>query len=79
MKTSCYLVVNKTGDIKFTKTSYTAKIGSIPIKINIEIPDSAFREPVLQGTLKVSEEQFNNTLEELEFELKTLIEKEKEE
>lgn len=69
MKVSCYLLVNRDGNIEFRKSQYTTKMGQIPIKINIEIPDKAFRSPFLEGTLRVSESDFNNTIRELEFEL----------
>lgn len=74
MKVSCYLLVNKEGGIDFRKAQYTTKIGQIPIKINIEIPDIAFENPILEGTLRVSEKDFKNTIKELEFELKQLKE-----
>ena len=67
-------MVRKNGEVEFRKTSYSTKTGQIPIKINIEIPDSAFKDPILEGTLKITEEDFQNTIKELEFELKRLQE-----
>ena len=72
MKASCYLLIDRTGNIEFRKAQYTAKIGQIPIKINITIPDSAFIDPMIQANLEITKEQFNNTIKELEFELKML-------
>ena len=74
MKASCYLLIIKNGEIDFRKSSYSAKIGQIPIKINIEIPDKAFKEPTLTANLKIDEKDFNSFIEYAEFELKKLKE-----
>jgi hypothetical protein len=66
--------VDRNGTIEFRKAQYTAKIGQIPIKINIAIPDSAFIDPMIQANLEITKEQFNNTIKELEFELTRLRE-----
>ena len=71
MKTSCYLIVNKKGDLEFRKSSYSLKLGEVAIKINISLPDSIFSEPTLEGSLTLTEEQAKDRrIKELEFELK---------
>lgn len=86
MKTSCYLLVDKRGNVELRKTSYTSKFVQIPIKINIIIPDSAFKEriiknareivraPLLSANLEITEDQFDQKIKELELELKLLKE-----
>jgi len=76
MKTSCFILVEKNGDITFRKGSYSTKIGQIPIKLNIEIPDKAFKEPALIANLKIEDKEFDNFIEYAEFKLENLKEKE---
>lgn len=75
MKDSCYLIGTKKG-IKSTtvyKNSPGLEPGEIRIKININIPDSIFNDPAIEGTLTLTEEQARNRkIEQLEFELKEI-------
>lgn len=76
MKTSFYVIVDKKGNTIFRKEQFTTKPGQIPVKINLNIPDSAFKEPTLIANIEINEEQFKNTIEELEFNLTKLKEQE---
>ncbi len=76
MRDTIYLIVNKDGVVGMRKQSYTLKIGEVAIKINVNLPAGLFNSPLLEGNIKLTEEQIKDrVITELEFELKRLKEK----
>ena len=77
MKNSVYLIFDKNGFIVARKTEYTLKYGQIAIKINFDLSQLLFKQPILEGTIKVSDDDVKDkVITELEFELKRLKEEE---
>lgn len=73
MRTSVYLIFDKNGYVSARKTEYTLKTGQIVAKINFDFPSIMFKQPILEGTIKLSEEDLGDKVfRELEFELKRL-------
>ena len=77
MKDYCFLIVGSNGVRDFRKREYNLKMGEIAIKLNLDIPDSVFENPLFEGDLKISERQARGKIiRELEFKLKRLEEQE---
>lgn len=73
MKTKAFLIFDKDGFVSSRKVEYTLKTGQIAVKINFDFPASMFKSPILEGTIKISEEDLRGkVVQELEFELKRL-------
>lgn len=73
MRGSVYLIVNKNGVVAMRKSEYSLKIGEVAIKINLDLPNSLFNSPMLEGSIKLTPEQVKDrVLTELEFTLKRL-------
>ena len=56
MKTPFYLVINNKGSVRTTKTQPGLNWNEISIKMNLELPDSLFKKPLLCANIKVDEE-----------------------
>ena len=66
MKVSCHVIVaakfNRGGQwinstsVRMTKNKPSLDANEVAIKLNLELPDSLFRKPVLEGTIKVPED-----------------------
>lgn len=75
MKTSVYLIFDKNGFVVARKTEYTLKHGQTAIKINFDLSQLLFNQPMLEGSIKVSDEDVKDkVITELEFELTRLKE-----
>lgn len=73
MRSSVYLIFDKNGFINSRKAEYSLKYGQIAIKINFELSNFLFKQPVLEGTIVVSDEDVRDkVITELEFELKRI-------
>lgn len=57
MKDSFVLIVKKSGISRMRKNAGYLNLGEIAVKINIEIPDSAFTTPTFSASLKLDEDQ----------------------
>jgi|GEM_PF-4033208 len=55
MKTTCYLVVDRRGAQRITKTVPSRRTGEIAVKLEMEIDDSLFRIPTVSVAIKVDE------------------------
>jgi hypothetical protein len=77
MRDSCYLIISKNGVQDLRKTEYTLKPGQIAAKINLNLANSLFQQPQVEGTLRITDEDLpeGSIVKELEFELKQLKEK----
>lgn len=73
MKTRTYLIFDKNGFVTARKTEYSLKPGQICISIDFNLPQILFKQPILHGSIEVSEEEVQDkVITELEFELKRL-------
>lgn len=57
MKDSFVIIVKKSGVTRMRKNAGYLNLGEIAVKINIEIPDSAFITPTFSAKLKLDENQ----------------------
>lgn len=57
MKTTAYVIVDRDGHARLTKRYPLLMRGEIAIKVEIEVDDSAFRPPILEGSLTVGPEE----------------------
>lgn len=75
MRASVYLIFDKNGFVSSRKSEYTLKHGQVAVKLNFDLPVVLFKQPILEGEIKLSEEEIGNkVIKELEFELKNLKE-----
>lgn len=62
MKTPFYLVVDKKGKVRACKTQPNLNWDEISIKMDLELPDSLFKKPLLSGNIVVKESDVTPTL-----------------
>lgn len=56
MKTKGYLTINSNGSTRFTKGKPNLNWDEISVKLNLVIPDELFRRPLIEATIKVSDD-----------------------
>ncbi len=78
MNTSFYVIINKYGFVKATKTQGVVKPGEFQIEVNIDVPQKAFEQPQFIANLEISEDQLPDIIQELDIELLKLKEGESE-
>ena len=75
MKTSVYLIFDKNGFVVARKTEYSLKYGQTAIRIDFDLSQLLFKQPMLEGSIKVTDEDVKDKIvTELEFELKRIKE-----
>ena len=57
MKAPFYLIVNKKGSVRTTKTQPDLKWDEISIQMNLDLPDTLFKKPLLSASIVVNEKQ----------------------
>ena len=62
MKAPFYLIVNKTGRVRTTKTQPALSWDEISIHMNLELPDSLFKKPLLTAEVKVKDADVQPTV-----------------
>jgi hypothetical protein len=55
MKVPFFLIVNKKGSVRVNKTPPALGFDEISISLDLELPDSLFKKPLLSATIKVKE------------------------
>lgn len=60
VKTTFYLITNKAGNVRVTKRAPDLARSEIGIKLEMEVADSAFRSPILEGKLDVGRDEVMN-------------------
>lgn len=53
MKTTAYLILNRKGPVFIRKNKPSLRRDEIAVGIRLDIPDSAFRSPIIMADLKV--------------------------
>ena len=66
MKASVYLIADRKGVVRMTKTRPALHRQEIAVQLNITIPDSSFLAPFLTASLNVAESQVIQPIVELE-------------
>jgi len=69
LKRSFYVIINKFGFVKATKTEGVVKAKEIQVQVNLNIPDKAFSKPQFEANLTIREDQLPDIVQELEIEL----------
>ena len=69
MKRSFYVIINRYGFVKATKTEGVVKAKEIQVQVNLDIPDKAFSKPQFEANLTIREDQLPDIVQELEIEL----------
>lgn len=76
MEVEGYLIIKSTGSCRFVKGRVGLDWNEVMMKINLEIPDSVFKRPMLEANIKIDGElnhKFDYEIKrELEDVLKTL-------
>jgi hypothetical protein len=78
MKDVIFLVVDRTKVIRMTKGLPSLHRGEIPVKLNVTVADSAFREPVLERDVEVVDWREGIDLADVSFEQSVITEEEAE-
>lgn len=71
-----YLVVDEYGVKRMTKNLPGLSKGEYPIKLNVEVKDSAFREPTVEKTVVVEDWRQGVDIADVEFQETTITEEE---
>jgi hypothetical protein len=71
-----FLVVDRTKVQRMTKSLPTLRRGEIPVKLNITVADGAFREPVLEREVEVTDWLDGIDLADVAFEHSVITEEE---
>ena len=69
MKRSFYVILNRSGFVKATKTEVGVKAKEIQVQVNLDIPDKAFSQPQFEANLTIREDQLPDKVIEFEMEL----------
>lgn len=69
MKRSFYVIINRYGFVKATKTEGVVRKGEIQVQTNLDIPDKAFSTPQFVANLTIREDQLPDIVQELDMEL----------
>lgn len=67
MKESIYLVVSRRKVERMSKNLPSLHRGEIPIKINLEVDEKAFREPVIAKDVYIEDWQEGTDISDVEF------------
>ncbi|WP_421801786.1 hypothetical protein [Flagellimonas sp.] len=59
MKTKFFLNVNSKGSVRASKTRVSLYVDEIAIAMELDLPDSLFRKPVISGKISVTEDMVN--------------------
>lgn len=59
MKTKFYLNVNSKGSVRASKTRVSLYVDEIAIAMELDLPDSLFKKPVISGKISVTEDMVN--------------------
>ncbi len=57
MKAPFFLIVNKKGGVRTTKTQPDLRWDEISIQMNLDLPDNLFRKPLLSASITVDEKK----------------------
>lgn len=68
MKAKIYLIADRRGVQRMTKKAPDLFRGELAIAVNVVVPDSAFREPILTANLAVPEDAVIHPVIEMEVE-----------
>ena len=74
MKRSFYVIINRYGFVKATKTEGVVRAKEIQVQVNLDIPDKAFSTPQFEANLTIREDQLPDIVQELDIELLRLKE-----
>ena len=69
MKRSFYVIINRYGFVKATKTEGVVRAKEIQVQVNFDIPDKAFSQPQFEANLTIREDQLPDKVIEFEMEL----------
>ena len=78
MKETIYLVVSKNKVERMTKTLPNLYRGEIPVKLSVEVDETAFREPVLERKVTINDWQEGIEIADIEFRESIITEEEAE-
>ena len=78
MRETVYLVISRYKVERMTKNMPELKRGEIPVKILVEVEDSAFREPVIERTVTVVDWREGIDLGDIDIREATITEEEAE-
>lgn len=81
MKDTFYLIVSKSKVERMVKTDRAAKVlnrGEIPVKVNLEIPDTNWKPPYLEKDIVVNRWDESIDIEDVNFEGQYVTEEEAE-
>lgn len=59
MKTKFYLNVNSKGKVRASKSRVSLYVDEITIAMELDLPDSLFKRPVISGKITVNEDMVN--------------------
>ena len=79
MKRKFFVIINKNGFVKATKTEGIVKPGEIQVETRLDIPDKAFTKPQFVANLTIREEQLPDIVQELEIEFSRIKKNEEKE
>lgn len=78
MKETIYLVVSKNKVERMTKTLPNLYRGEIPVKLSVEVDETAFREPVLERKVTINDWREGIDIADIEFRENIITEEEAE-
>lgn len=78
MKETIYLVVSKNKVERMTKTLPNFYRGEIPVKLSVEVDETAFREPVLERKVTINDWREGIDIADIEFRESIITEEEAE-
>lgn len=78
MKQTIYLSVDRWGVNRMTKSLPTLRRGEIPVKVILEVEESAFREPVIEKEILIQDWRQGIDIADVEFKEATITEEEAE-
>ena len=78
MKETIYLVVSKNKVERMTKTLPNLYRGEIPVKLSVEVDETAFREPVLERKVTINDWREGIDIADIEFRESIITEEEAE-
>jgi len=71
MKDDCYIVINKKGIQRMTKTPPSLKPEEIMVKVFIDVPNDVFTRPAFNTTISIDKSEIDK-LKHYEIELKRI-------
>jgi len=79
LKRSFYVIINRNGFVRATKTEGVVRPGEIQVQTNLNIPDKAFSNPQYVANLTIREDQLPDVVQELEIEFSRIKKNEEKE